>query len=89
MRGIKKGELGKILSNENVFNAYTISVNKERAIKTWNEYVKKEIKNLNERQVRLVSLKKIISVNKKKKGVLSHSTCQKYKAFIQDYYNIN
>ncbi|WLD27634.1 hypothetical protein CDIFMA2_15160 [Clostridioides difficile] len=44
-----KDELGKILSNENVFNAYTISVNKERAIKTWNEYVKNEIKNLNER----------------------------------------
>ncbi|MCC0650736.1 hypothetical protein [Clostridioides sp. ZZV15-6598] len=44
-----KNELGKILSKENIFNAYTISVNKERAIKTWNEYVKKEIKNLNER----------------------------------------
>ncbi|MGX9757137.1 hypothetical protein ACWYRQ_12705 [Clostridioides difficile] len=44
-----KSELGKILSKENIFNAYTISVNKERAIKTWNEYVKNEIKNLNER----------------------------------------
>nr|DAN94459.1 MAG TPA: hypothetical protein [Bacteriophage sp.] len=31
-------------------------------------------------------MKKIISVNKKKKGVLSHSTCQKYKTFIYKYY---
>ena len=46
---IDKGELGEILGNENIFNAYIISVNKERAIKTWNEYVKNEIKNLNER----------------------------------------
>ncbi|UWD47125.1 hypothetical protein NYR90_11265 [Clostridioides difficile] len=44
-----KDELGKILSNENVFNAYIISESKEQIVKTWNEYVKKEIKNLNER----------------------------------------
>ncbi|MDC2907314.1 hypothetical protein POL28_06435 [Clostridioides difficile] len=46
---IDKGELGEILGKENVFNAYIISSTKERAIKTWNEYVKNEIKNLNKR----------------------------------------
>ncbi|MDB0440987.1 hypothetical protein C4R89_15895 [Clostridioides difficile] len=44
-----KSELGKILSKENIFNAYIISESKEQTVKTWNEYVKKEIKNLNER----------------------------------------
>ncbi|MCC0679525.1 hypothetical protein IC218_04530 [Clostridioides sp. ES-S-0005-03] len=46
---IDKTELRKILSKENVFRAYIISDNKEQAIKTWNEYVKKEIKNLNKK----------------------------------------
>ncbi|MCC0690817.1 hypothetical protein [Clostridioides sp. ZZV14-6387] len=46
---IDKAELRKILNKENIFRAYIISDDKEQAIKTWNDYVKKEIKNLNKR----------------------------------------
>ncbi|HBG7675986.1 TPA: hypothetical protein KRE78_003717 [Clostridioides difficile] len=46
---IDKTELRKILNKENIFRAYIISDDKEQAIKTWNEYVKKEIKKLNKR----------------------------------------
>ncbi|MGO0986696.1 hypothetical protein ACTPEW_12235 [Clostridioides difficile] len=46
---IDKDELGRILSNDNIFTAYIISESKDDAIKIWNEYVKNEIKNLNER----------------------------------------
>lgn len=44
-----KDELGRILSSDNIFTAYIISDDKEYAIKTWNEYVKSELKNLNKR----------------------------------------
>ncbi|HHQ5499614.1 TPA: hypothetical protein ACSREK_000648 [Clostridioides difficile] len=46
---IDKDELGRILSNDNIFTAYIISADKEDVIKIWNEYVKTEIKNLNKR----------------------------------------
>lgn len=46
---LDKDELGRILSNDNIFTAYIISESKEQAIKTWNEYVKSEIENLSER----------------------------------------